>query len=130
MTTCEPGFGRPVTIDRALDAIRAHGFSVPAGTDCTGSLAAFGNTDAGPGVREREGQLHCFLQESSPDGASTSVRRKDADGADVRLRSTTSSARFSPTARRAGRRSAGSRQHSLIWSAQSGHRIALRRTRW
>jgi hypothetical protein len=84
-TKCENELGRPITVDQALDATRGHGFSVPTDTDCARSFAAFGNTDAGAGAWEREGQLHCFLYESSQSGAPTSVRRRGADGADAEL---------------------------------------------
>ena len=83
--TCADDFGAPIEIGRALAALREQGFSVPTGADCAGSLAAFGNGDGGSAARDREGQLQCFLQRSSPSGAATSVRRKDAEGADVRL---------------------------------------------
>jgi hypothetical protein len=81
---CAPGFGRPILLTQALDAVRGQGFTVPGEVECTGSIAAFGNADAA-GAFEREGQIHCFLLESSAAGAPTAVRREGTDGADAEL---------------------------------------------
>lgn len=81
---CGPDFGSPIRATKALGAIRRQRFTLPTEVECTGAIAAFGNTD-GAGVFEREGQLHCFLLESPASGAPGSVRRRGADGADAEL---------------------------------------------
>jgi hypothetical protein len=83
--TCGRDFGRPIDASRAAAVLRGHGFSISTDTDCAGSFAALGNTDAGMEAWEREGQLHCFVYRSSPSGAPVSVRRRGADGADAEL---------------------------------------------
>lgn len=80
MRECHDTFGAPISVRQALDSMRREGLTVGRAAKCSLGFASFENANVA-----REGGLSCFLYESSPPDAPTTVRRRGADGADAEL---------------------------------------------
>jgi hypothetical protein len=62
-STCEAGFGAPIGMERAMDALRRHGFTITGEPECSIELASFANDSAGRGD---EGHLYCVVRDAAP----------------------------------------------------------------
>lgn len=68
---CKSGFGTPIGLDRATNALRLHGFTIAGEPQCSSESASFENDAA---ARPAEGHVYCVLRAAAPEGAPTSVQ--------------------------------------------------------
>jgi hypothetical protein len=69
--TCEAGFGAPIGMARAMNALRLHGFTIAGEPTCSSESATFENDSA---VRGKEGHVFCVVRASAPAYAPSRVQ--------------------------------------------------------
>ena len=69
--TCSSGFGSPIALEQAMNAMRRHGFTISDEPACSTESASLENDHA---RRADQGHMNCVVRRTAPEGAPTRVQ--------------------------------------------------------